>query len=99
MAKITIKALDANTEALRLIRSAVEGKMARLRVGIAATEKRLSQFEAKYQLSSTEFLKDLTAEDLEGGDLEYVEWAGECRILERLKADLKQLEAIEYADR
>jgi hypothetical protein len=41
----------------------------------------------------------VTAEDLAGGDLEYVEWRGEWRMLQQLKEDLGQLEAIEYADR
>ena len=39
------------------------------------------------------------AEDLAGGDLDYVEWLGEWRMLQQLKQDLGQLEAIEYADR
>jgi hypothetical protein len=38
----------------------------------------------------------MTAEDLEGGDLEYVEWAGEARILEGLEAELLELEHARY---
>ena len=34
----------------------------------------------------------MTAEDLAGGDLEYVEWAGEARLLEGLEAELRGLE-------
>ena len=38
----------------------------------------------------------MTAEDLEGGDLEYVEWAGEAKLLEGLKAELAELEHARY---
>ena len=38
----------------------------------------------------------MAAEDLEGGDLEYVEWAGEARLLEGLEAELTQLEYARY---
>jgi hypothetical protein len=31
-------------------------------------------------------LQEMAAEDLEGGDLEYVEWAGEAKLLEGLEA-------------
>jgi hypothetical protein len=34
----------------------------------------------------------MTAEDLAGGDLEYVEWAGEAKLLEGLEAELRELE-------
>ena len=34
----------------------------------------------------------MTAEDLAGGDLEYVEWAGEAKLLAGLEAELRELE-------
>ena len=40
----------------------------------------------------------MAAEDLEGGDLEYVEWAGEARLLEGLEAELQELENARYQD-
>jgi hypothetical protein len=33
----------------------------------------------------------MTAEDLAGGDLEYVDWAGEARLLENLEHELAEL--------
>ena len=38
----------------------------------------------------------MTAEDLSGGDLEYVEWAGEAGLLEGLESELKELENARY---
>ncbi len=34
----------------------------------------------------------MSAEDLQGGDLEYVEWAGEAKLLEGLEQELRELE-------
>jgi hypothetical protein len=38
----------------------------------------------------------MAAEDLAGGDLEYVEWAGEAKLLEGLNAELGELEGALY---
>ena len=38
----------------------------------------------------------MTAEDLRGGDLEYVEWAGEAHLLDGLNAELRELEHARY---
>jgi hypothetical protein len=38
----------------------------------------------------------MAAEDLEGGDLEYVEWAGEARLLAGLEGELTELEHARY---
>ena len=42
------------------------------------------------------FLREMTAEDLAGGDMEYVEWAGEAKLLEGLTAELGELEHARY---
>jgi len=44
------------------------------------TNKILLKFEDKYQISSDFFITHWTAENLEGGDDEYVSWAGEIQI-------------------
>ena len=46
--------------------------------------------------TSPHFLRKITAEDLKGGDLEYVEWAGEAKLLEGLEAELMELEYARY---
>ena len=99
MTRIRIEDRNAHTDAARLVRAAVESKVRRLRLGIEATESGLRAFEGRYGMPSAEAMTRLTADDLAGGDLDYVEWMGEWRMLEQLKEDLRQLEAIEYADR
>jgi hypothetical protein len=95
--RIRIEGTDA--EALRLLRTAVESKVLHIRLGIEVTQARLHAFEQRYGMPSEEFIKKSTVEDLAGGDLDYVEWAGEWKILRQLREDLRRLEAIEYADR
>jgi hypothetical protein len=71
---------------------AIESYKARLRASIKRTRYRLAQFEQRYDVDTTYFLQEMAAEDLEGGDLEYVEWAGEAKLLEGLEAELRELE-------
>ena len=52
--------------------------------------KGIAPHEPKAELLSVEDVNK--AEDLEGGDLEYVEWAGEAKLLEGLEAELTKAE-------
>jgi hypothetical protein len=67
-----------------------------LRVGIERSKRRLAHFEQNYGVDTDHFLRKMTAEDLKGGDLEYVEWAGEAKLLEGLEAELMELEHARY---
>ena len=78
------------------ILQAIESYKARLRAGIRRTRRRLTQFEQRYGVNTAHFLREMAAEDLEGGDLEYVEWAGEAKLLEGLEAELGELEYARY---
>ena len=80
---------DAQESALDLIRSAIAAETSRLEFGLKATERHLKTFEERYQVTSEEFLRDFSAEDLADRDLEYVCWAGELRIHERISAQLE----------
>jgi len=75
---------------------AIESYKLRLRAGIERTLRHLHQFEQHYGVDTAYFLKEMAAEDLEGGDLEYVEWAGEAKLLEGLEAELRDLEHARY---
>ena len=75
---------------------ALEAYKVRLRASIARTQRRLATFEARYGVDTAYFLREMTAEDLHGGDLEYVEWAGEGKLLEGLEAELQELEHASY---
>ena len=49
----------------------------------------------KYNISSDKFAAELSAEDLKGKDMEYVEWAGEYQLALRLNERLMALKSIE----
>ena len=52
----------------------------------------------KNQVSSEHFITEMHAEDLSGGDDEYIRWAGEYELMQRLQKKLQQLQEIEYGD-
>ena len=41
-------------------------------------------------------MKEFTAENLKGGDDEYIRWTGELKIRDRILEDLNKLRDIEY---
>ena len=75
---------------------ALEAYKVRLRAGIERTKRRLVEFETRYGVNTDHFLKEMTAEDLAGGDVDYVEWAGEAKLLHGLETELRELEDARY---
>jgi len=73
----------------RVVLNALDAYKAHLRDSIGRTRRRLAGFEKDYGVATREFLAQMAAEDLDGGD---VEWAGEASLLEGLEAELAQLE-------
>lgn len=88
---------DTSRAVLHLVHTAVDAEIQRLALGISLAEKRLAVFEGKYHVSSETFIETFASEDLEGGDDEYVEWAGEYKLRMRLQEHLRQLQEVEYA--
>ena len=83
-------------EGAQTVMQALEDYKVRLRASIARTRRRLAEFESRYRVDTAQFLQEMTAEDLAGGDLEYVEWAGEAKLLAGLEAELRELEDARY---
>ena len=75
-----------------LIKTAIESEIKNLQRSLSKTNQILLKFEEKYQISSDFLIDHWTAEDLEGGDDEYVTWAGEINIKQQLINALQQLE-------
>ena len=92
----TIRILSDEKEMSEIIRSAIFAEIKRLEIGLKKTEKEIREFENKYKVSSEVFLTQFGAEDLHGGDEEYVRWEGELKVRQRILEDLKKLEKIEY---
>ena len=81
-----------------IVKAALAAEAQKLEIGLKRTRDRLRGFEERYGVATTEFMERMTAEDLAGGDLEYVEWVGEYHLLQKIEADLAVLKDIEYAD-
>lgn len=87
-----------NTQILNLVEEAVRGEIARLELAVQLAKKRLTPFEQKHHTTSDKFIATMAAEDLPGGDDEYVQWAGEYKLMLRLEDKLKQLKELRFGN-
>ncbi|MBE2225004.1 MAG: hypothetical protein IAF02_25920 [Anaerolineae bacterium] len=81
-----------NEQGRQSILSAIEAYKQRLQASIVHGQRLLADFEQRYDVATDYFLANMTAEDLEGGDEEYVDWAGEAHLLKGLQTELAELE-------
>ena len=95
MSTVHVKTTSAPDEDLHLVRAAAASEIARLELALEMAHKRLKPFEEKYGVASEQFTAEIAAEDLEGGDDEYVQWAGEYKLMCDLKEKLAQLREIQ----
>ena len=76
-----------------LVQAALETQQRVLQAGIQRTEERVRAFEAQYGLSSAEFLRRYEADEF-GESLDFAEWIGEARLLERMREKIAVLKDI-----
>lgn len=91
-----LKVISDKEESAEIVKNAVSAEINRMEIALNKTEKEIQKFEKKYNIPSKRFLKEYSAEDLKGGDQEYIRWAGELKIKERITEDMKRLKSIEY---
>ena len=95
MPEIILKT-DMPDKAARVLIEVLETESFRLKYSMQLAKRRLSKFEKKYKVSSDKFIKEWSAEDLAGKDLEYVEWAGEYKLSILLNDRLTALKSIHH---
>jgi hypothetical protein len=95
MAKLILET-NKPSEASRVLREALELEASRIKYSLNLARNRLKKFERKYNISSKKFITDWSAEDLKGGDMEYVAWSGEYQLALRLNERLAAIKSIEY---
>ena len=95
MAEIILKS-DNPEGVTALVEKAIAAELCRLENSKKIARKRLDYFEEKYQQQSSQFQDTLAAEDIESGDLEYVEWMGEYQFFLELEEKIKSLKSLEY---
>jgi len=91
-----LRIISDEKETAEIIKSAVSAELKRLEIGLNKTEKEIKKFEEEYKAPSEVFLNTFTAENMKRGDEEYIRWAGEIKIRDRILEDLKKLKDIEY---
>lgn len=97
MAEIKFKSEQAD-EAINILLDALKTEEKRLSHALEIAQSRLREFEKKYNITSKTFIEQWSSEDLPGGDLEYVDWAGEIKLASRLQERLNILKNVEYVD-
>ena len=80
-----------------VVEAALENERRLLEAGIRRTELRLRQFEAVHQLTTTEFVRRFENDEMDE-TLEFAEWIGEYRLLERLHRKAGILRGIRFAN-
>ncbi len=81
---------------LHLVHSTIDAEVSRLQLAIELAKQKLAVYENKYRVSSEYFMDSMTAEDLAGGDDEYICWMGEFKLYQKLLAKQKTLQDIDY---
>lgn len=91
-----LRIVSDGEEHAEVVKSAISTEIKRLEIALRRTEKEIRKYEEKYKVPSDAFVKKFSAEDLKGGDLEYIRWIGELKIKKRVLEDLKRLKNITY---
>ena len=95
-ATLSIQDNENSINVLHLVQSTIDAEINRLQLAIKLAKQKLLIYENKYQVSSEYFITNMTAEDLAGGDDEYIIWAGEFKLYQKLLAKQKTLQDIHY---
>lgn len=95
MTEIILRSNKAD-KASEILKEALKTEEARISYSLKIAQNRILKFENKYGVSSETFNNEWSAEDLDGKDLEYVEWAGELKLAARLNDRLATIDSIEY---
>ena len=96
MSTLYVELEQRTKDVLYLVQSAVESEIARLELALEAARRRLTPFEQKYGVTTEHFIAEMSAEDLDGKDDEYVHWAGEYQLMQKLQEKLQHLMEIKF---
>ncbi len=81
----------------RYVEAALENELRLQEVGIRQTEENLRKFEKKYHMSTQEFVSRYENDELEE-TMDFAEWIGEFRLVERLREKANTLRDIQIAN-
>ena len=79
-----------------IVEAALKNELRLIETGIRQTEQRLRKFEEKYQRKTREFISSYENDELEE-TMDFAEWIGESRLLQRLCEKADTLRDIKFA--
>ncbi len=80
-----------------MVESAIQNELRIVEAGIQRTAQRLRDFEARYGMPTEEFLRRAEAGEIPE-TLDFVEWEGEWRLIERLREKAATLQNLHIAN-
>lgn len=80
-----------------LVESAIQNELRIVEAGIQRTEQRLRDFEGRYGMSTQDFLQRAETGELPE-TLDFAEWEGEWRLIERLREKAATLQTLHIAN-
>lgn len=92
-----VKLISKHPDLKTLVEGALAAALQSTETGIQSTEKRLREFESKYQLSTEEFLQRFNNDEFQHS-FDFDEWIGEAWMLESLLKDKDRIKEIEIVD-
>ena len=96
MTKLTL--ISSRKQPLKpLVEAALNNELRLLETGIHRTEKNLQCYESQYGMTTEEFIKRYENNEL-NETLQFAEWIGEYRMLNRLQEKTKTLQEVQFAD-
>jgi hypothetical protein len=96
MAELKLRAKDP--QSLRqIIQSALSERLHSIKTGIQRTEERIQEFEAKYKLSTDEFIRRFNNDEF-SHSFDFDEWIGESRMLAHLRETKATIEEVEFVN-
>jgi hypothetical protein len=80
-----------------IVEAALENELRLIEAGIRQTEQSLKKFEEQYQLKTKDFISRYENDKFEE-TMDFAEWIGEFRMLERLHEKADTLRSISFAN-
>ncbi|MBN2062139.1 MAG: hypothetical protein JW882_17165 [Deltaproteobacteria bacterium] len=88
---------SSNRQLKPLVEAALANEIRLLQAGQLKTEARLRDFEEKHKMKTEEFITHYENDELEE-TMDFAEWIGEFRMLERLREKVDTLRDIRFAN-
>lgn len=87
----------SNHQLKPIVEAALTNELRLIEAGIRKTEQVLKKYEDKYRIKTKDFISDYENDKIEE-TMDFVEWIGEFRLLERLNEKADTLRSIRFAN-